>query len=66
MPYELRVLGSSVATFETSDEALAHAREVIKDNPDAEPEIFDTATGEPLEPASSKASRDDLARKIGY
>jgi hypothetical protein len=66
VPYELRVLGSSIATFASSEEALAHARDVIKDNPDAEPEIFDTATGEPLEPAASKASREDLAKKIGY
>ena len=66
MPFELRVLGSPVATFDSEEEALAHARTVIQANPDAEPEILDTATGEPVAPGASKRDREDLARKVGY
>jgi hypothetical protein len=66
MPFELRVLGSHVAKFDSQEEALAHARTIIQDNPDAEPEITDTATGEAVAPGASKRDRDDLARKIGY
>jgi hypothetical protein len=64
MPYELRMNGKTVQTFDTEEEAIAHAREVIKTRPDSEPEIWDTTTGKPAAPAASKEWRDDLARKM--
>ena len=66
MPYELRAKGRTVQTFDTEDEAVAGARELIRTQPDSDPEIWDTTTGKPAAPAASKAWREDLARKIGF
>jgi hypothetical protein len=66
MPYELRMDGRSVQTFDTEEEAVAHAREAIQMRPDSEPEIWDMTTGQPVAPGASKAWRDELARKIGF
>lgn len=66
MPFELRVDHEIVATFGTEAEALAQARELVRRNADVQPEVLDTATGQPVAPAASAGSRDDLARKIGY
>ncbi len=66
MPYELRAKGRTVQTFGTEDEAVAGARELIRTQPDSDPEIWDTTTGKPAAPAASKAWREDLARKVGF
>jgi hypothetical protein len=66
MPYELRAKGRAVQTFDTEDEAVAGARELIRTQPDSDPEIWDTTTGKPAAPAASKAWREDLARKVGF
>jgi len=66
MSYELRVGGHGVGRFETSDEALAKAREMLRADPDCQMEIIDTATGRPFEPAASRGWREDLAGKVGY
>jgi hypothetical protein len=66
MPYELREKGRAVQTFDTEDEAVAGARELIRTQPDSDPEIWDTTTGKPAAPAASKAWREDLARKVGF
>lgn len=66
MRYELRMNGQSVQTFDTEEEAIAHAREAMRSQPESEPEILDTTTGKPIGPAADKASRDDLARKVGF
>ena len=66
MPYELRMNGHAIQTFDTEEEAVAHAREAMQKRPESEPEIFDTAAGKPVAPGASKADRDDLATKVGF
>jgi hypothetical protein len=66
MPYELRMGGQAVQTFDTEEEAVAHAREAMQKRPESEPEIFDMTTGKPVAPGASKADRDNLATKVGF
>ncbi len=66
MPFELRIDKRSVATFDSSEDALTRAREAVQARPDCEPEIIDTATGRAFEPAASQRWRDELANKVGY
>jgi hypothetical protein len=66
MPYELRIDGKPVETFDSEEEAMHHARNAMRTRPESEPEILDTATGKPVSPGASKAWRDDLARKVGF
>jgi hypothetical protein len=66
MPYELRMAGQAVQTFDTEEEALVHAREAMQKRPESEPEILDTTTGKPVAPGASKTDRDDLATKVGF
>jgi len=66
MAFELRADGRTVCTCDTAEEALSRVRDLVRTTPDCEPEIFDLATGRPLEPAASRHWRDDLARKMGY
>lgn len=66
MPYELRAKGRLVQTFDTEEEAVAGAREILLTQPDSELEIWDMTTGKPAAPAASKEWRDDLARKVGF
>src|ERR1700730_9031166 len=40
MPYELRAKGSPVQTFDTEEEAVAGAREILLTQPDSELEIW--------------------------
>jgi hypothetical protein len=53
-------------TFDTQEEAVAGARDLMRTQPDSDPEIWDTTTGKPAAPAASKAWREDLARKVGF
>ena len=46
--------------------AVDGARELLRTQPDSDPEIWDTTTGKPAAPAASKAWREDLARKVGF
>ena len=66
MPFEVRMEGKAVGTFDTSEEALERVRAAVKDHPDCEPEIIDTATGRAFEPAASKSWREHLANNVGY
>ncbi len=66
MPYELRLGGVPPTLFETEQEAVAAARQMLQDNPDAEPEIIDTATGHAAAPGSSKNWREELRSKVGF
>jgi hypothetical protein len=66
MPYEFRMDGKSVQTFDTEEEAVSHAKDAMRTRPESEPEIFDTVTGKPISPGASKAWRDDLASKVGF
>jgi hypothetical protein len=64
MAYEVRVAGKPIATFDTSDAALARVRDEIARQPDCEPVIIDTSTGHALEPAASKGSREHLTKTM--
>ena len=66
MHYELRAKDRTVQKFDTEDAAVTAARELIRAQPDSDPEIWDTTTGKPAAPAASKAWREDLARKVGF
>ena len=66
MPYELRLPGHPPAIFETEPEAVEAAKQALADDPDAEPEVFDTATGKPSAPGASKAWREDLKKRVGF
>jgi hypothetical protein len=66
MPYELRAKGRVVQTFDTEEEAVAGARELMRTQRDRDPEIWDMTTGKPAAPAASKTWREDLARKVGF
>ncbi len=66
MAYELRVNGTSKGRFDTEAAAVAAARDMIRANPDAEPEIFDLETGKPCAPGASKTWREELANRVGF
>lgn len=66
MAYELRLGGKVAGTFETEEAAMAAAAEAVKANADAEPEVYDAATGKPAAPGASKGWREDLATKTGF
>ena len=66
MPYELRVGGVSKGRFDTEEAAVAAARDVIRANPDADPEIFDMETGKASAPGASKTWREELANRVGF
>ena len=66
MAYELHIDKKLVGTFDSSEEALAQAREAVKTQPDCEPEILDSETGRAFGPAASQRWRDELSNKVGY
>jgi hypothetical protein len=66
MPYEVRVNGRTVRCYAAQRDALAHVREMLKRDCDAEPEIVDSETGKPAEPSATTEWREDLANKVGY
>jgi len=66
MSYELHVHRRHVANFETLEEAQTRARNLMREQPDSEPEILDSTTKRAVEPASSRSWREDLSNKIGY
>jgi hypothetical protein len=57
MAFEYRLKGQVMGTFDTEEEALAHARQAMQSHPEDEPEVWDTTTGEPAGPAASKEGR---------
>jgi hypothetical protein len=66
MTYEVRARGQVIAVYERQRDALARVRELVRQDPDLEPEIVDAGTGKPAEPAATQADREDLAKKIGF
>jgi hypothetical protein len=66
MPYELRLKDGSRQTFDTEEEAVARAGEILQEHPDVEIDIWDTTTGKPAAPGASKSWREEIARKIGF
>ena len=51
-PYELRLAGKTVGTYQTEEEAMAAASAIVRDNADNVPEVVDAATGQPAAPAA--------------
>lgn len=66
MRFELRINGRTCGRFASQDEATAHARDLLRETPDLEPEIIDTATDRGAAPAASEQDREELAKKVGY
>jgi hypothetical protein len=66
MPYELRLNDGPCQTFDTEEEAVARAGEILQEHPDVEVDIWDTTTGKPAAPGASKSWREEIARKIGF
>ena len=64
MPYELRIGGRAEGQFDTSDEAVARAKVVVREDADRVVEVIDLSTGRPYAPASSADERDAMARTI--
>jgi hypothetical protein len=66
MPYELRAAGAPRSQFETEQEAVAAAKRLLQDDPDAEPEIIDLSTGKPAAPGASGNWREELRNRVGF
>lgn len=66
MSYELRLGGVPKGQFDTEEAAVAAARDLIRANADADPEIFDLDTGKPCAPGASKNWREELANRVGF
>ena len=65
MAYELRI-GTVKTRFETEPEAVDAAKQALRADPDAEPEIIDLATGNPAAPGATRQWREDLKNEIGF
>jgi hypothetical protein len=65
MAYGLR-LDRKVETFESAEDALDRVRAILKAQPDSQPELRDTTTGQPFAPAASREWRAELAGKVGF
>lgn len=66
MAYELRIGGAAEGIFGTEEAAVAAARDVIREDADADVEIFDLETGRPCAPGASQTWRDTLAKRVGF
>lgn len=66
MAYELRRGGVSAGVFGTEEEAVAAASAIIREDADAELEIRDSATGQPVAPGASGSWREELAGRVGF
>ena len=65
MAYELRV-GTTTTRFDSEPEAVEAAKQALRDDPNAEPEVIDLATGRAATPGASLRSREDLKGTIGF
>lgn len=66
MPYELRMPGRKPVTFETEPEAMAAARQCLREDLAAEPEVIDLATGKACAPGSTAAWREEFTQEVGF
>lgn len=66
MPFIVRLGDKTIATYETEDEALARANEIVRADADQQPEVLDAQTGRAVAPGASARSRERLARKVGF
>ena len=65
MSYEVCSNGRRLGTFQRPEDAIGQVRTILRCDPDCEPEVFDTHTGQAFMPAASIDWRDELASKIG-
>ncbi|MBV8590939.1 MAG: hypothetical protein JO212_12945 [Acetobacteraceae bacterium] len=65
MGYEIRSNGQDLGMFDRSEDALDRVRAILKRDPDCEPEVVDTHTGQAFMPGATVDWRDELASKIG-
>ncbi|MBV8911631.1 MAG: hypothetical protein JOZ05_01175 [Acetobacteraceae bacterium] len=66
MAYELRMTGATAQQFDTEQEAVAAAERLLREDPDAEPEIIDLSTGRAAAPGASRNWREELRNRIGF
>lgn len=66
MPFDLRIDGSIIGTFETQAEAVAAASAALRGDADLNLAITDTTTGQPVAPGASASWREELAGRMGY
>lgn len=66
MPYQLRMKGRAIGTYDTQQEAVEAAKHAIAADPEAEPEVIDLDTGAPAAPGADEASREQLRNEVGF
>jgi hypothetical protein len=66
MPYELRAPGAQARQFQTEQDAVDAAKQLLQQDPNAEPEIIDLATGKPAAPGASRNWREELRNRVGF
>ena len=66
MPYELRTPGAQAQLFETEQDAVAAAKRLLQEDPNAEPEVIDLSTGKPAAPGASRRWREELKNRVGF
>ena len=66
MAYELKRGNVTVRTFDTEQDAVAAASAILRDDADAQLDIIDTTTGQPVAPGASGSWREDLAKRVGF
>lgn len=66
MAYELRIAGTPRERFETEQDAVAAAKRLLQDDPNADPEIIDLSTGRPAAPGASRNWREELRNRVGF
>ena len=66
MSFELRVGGTKRAEYETEQEAVEAAKQLLIEDPDSDAEVIDLSTGHAAAPGSSKQWRDELRNRVGF
>ena len=66
MAYKLRIAGQPRDRYKTPEEAVARAREVVRQDADSVVEIIDLTTGNPYALAAGAGDREALSGKIGF
>ena len=66
MSFSVRLDGRTLATFDSVEDTLARAMEIVHADADKQPEVLNAETGQPVAPGASAGSREDLGRKIGF
>ncbi len=64
--FEVQLNGATIGRYDTEPDAIDCVRQLLGQNPNGEPEIFDTQTGKPITPGASRGWREHLSKQIGY